>query len=58
MLFRSVALGKRAFYEQLPLSCSSAYDAAGPIMAANARMPDAQEGIHAFLEKRQAKWEE
>jgi enoyl-CoA hydratase/carnithine racemase len=53
----TVALGKRAFYEQLPLSCHAAYEAAQPVMAANAGMPDAQEGIHAFLEKRQPRWE-
>jgi enoyl-CoA hydratase/carnithine racemase len=53
-----VGLGKRAFYEQLPLSCPAAYDAAQPVMAANAGMPDAQEGIHAFLEKRPPRWEE
>jgi enoyl-CoA hydratase/carnithine racemase len=54
----TVALGKRAYYEQLPLSCRAAYDVAQPIMAANAQMPDAQEGIHAFLEKRQPRWEQ
>ena len=54
----TVALGKRAFYEQLPLSCPAAYHVAQPIMAANAQMGDAQEGIRAFLEKRQPRWED
>jgi enoyl-CoA hydratase/carnithine racemase len=54
----TVALGKRAFYEQVVLSCPAAYEAAQPVMVANAGMRDAQEGIHAFLEKRTPKWEE
>jgi len=54
----TVALGKRAFYEQVPLACAAAYAAAQPVMVANAGMRDAQEGIRAFLEKRTPKWEE
>jgi enoyl-CoA hydratase/carnithine racemase len=53
----TVALGKRAFYQQVQLTCEQAYEATGPIMSGNACMPDAQEGIHAFLEKRQARWQ-
>lgn len=53
-----VALGKRAFYEQLPLSCPAAYDLAQPIMADNATAKAAQEGISAFLEKRPPRWDE
>jgi enoyl-CoA hydratase/carnithine racemase len=51
-----VALGKRAFYQQLPLDHSGAYALAGPIMCANAVLPDAQEGMRAFLEKRAPRW--
>jgi enoyl-CoA hydratase/carnithine racemase len=54
----TLALGKRAFYDQLPRSCESAYEIAQPVMVANAQMRDAQEGIRAFLEKRQPRWEE
>jgi enoyl-CoA hydratase/carnithine racemase len=54
----TVALGKRAFYEQVPLACAAAYGVAQPVMAANAGMRDAQEGIRAFLEKRTPKWAE
>jgi enoyl-CoA hydratase/carnithine racemase len=54
----TVALGKRAFYEQLPLSCAAAYDVAQPVMVSNTGMRDAQEGIQAFLEKRQPKWQD
>ena len=52
----TIALGKRAFYEQLPLDCAAAYAFAQPVMAANAQSADAQEGMHAFLEKRPPKW--
>src|SRR5262249_30646579 len=44
----TVALGKRAYYEQLPLSCTAAYGVAQPIMVDNTGMRDAQEGIRAF----------
>lgn len=51
-----VALGKAAFYEQLPLDEATAYVQATRTIAANAAHFDAQEGITAFLEKRVAKW--
>jgi enoyl-CoA hydratase/carnithine racemase len=51
-----VALGKRAFYQQLPLDHAGAYAQAQRIMVANALAPQAQEGIQAFLEKRPPKW--
>lgn len=53
-----VALGKRAFYAQLPLPCDEAYAVAQPIMADNAGQRDAQEGMRAFLEKRLPRWEQ
>ncbi len=56
--FATVALGKRAFHDQLPLSCSEAYQLAQPIMAANAQSRDAQEGMSAFLEKRPPHWQD
>lgn len=52
----TVGLGKRAFYEQLPLSCAAAYDAAQSIMVENTDAADAQEGMSAFLEKRAPRW--
>jgi enoyl-CoA hydratase/carnithine racemase len=51
-----VALGKRAFYQQLPLDYPQAYAVAVPIISANAQLPDAQEGMRAFLEKRPPRW--
>lgn len=53
-----IALGKREFYEQLNLDEADAYSRAVNIMTSNATMPDAQEGISAFLEKRPAQWSE
>jgi enoyl-CoA hydratase/carnithine racemase len=53
----TVALGKRAFYEQLPLDRPAAYAVAQGVMVENAQAPDAQEGIRAFLEKRPPRWQ-
>jgi enoyl-CoA hydratase/carnithine racemase len=52
----TVGLGKRTFYEQLPLDRARAYQIAGRAMVENAQLPDADEGIGAFLEKRPPKW--
>jgi len=49
-------IGKRAFYGQIGLDQSAAYDFAVPVMAAAALIPDAQEGIAAFIEKRLPNW--
>jgi enoyl-CoA hydratase/carnithine racemase len=51
-----VALGKRAFYQQLPLDRPAAYEVAQRVMVRNAGTVDAQEGMRAFLEKRPARW--
>ncbi len=53
-----LALGKRAFYQQLELPEREAYACACRTMAANALREDAQEGIAAFLEKRVPQWRE
>jgi enoyl-CoA hydratase/carnithine racemase len=53
----TVALGKKAFYEQLPLDRPAAYEVAQKVMVENAVAADAQEGMRAFLEKRAPKWE-
>jgi len=51
-----LAIGKRAFYEQLDRAEPEAYEYTRQVMAANAAMDDAQEGIGAFLEKRLPVW--
>jgi enoyl-CoA hydratase/carnithine racemase len=52
----TLAIGKRAFYDQLPLSEAAAYEQAVCVMTDNALRHDAQEGISAFLQKRTARW--
>ena len=52
----TVSIGKRAFYEQISLSATEAYSRMGRVMADNAVLNDAQEGITAFLEKRSPEW--
>jgi len=46
------AVGKRAFYAQVDLDQTKAYDSAIEVMAAGVVTPDGQEGIRSFLEKR------
>lgn len=48
----TLALGKRAFYQQLALDHSQAYRLASGVMVQNAQQPDAVEGMQAFIEKR------
>jgi enoyl-CoA hydratase/carnithine racemase len=52
----ALALGKRTFYEQLSLDRPAAYKVAECAMVENAALPDAQEGIDAFLNKRPPQW--
>ncbi len=52
----TVALGKQAFYTQIDLDQPKAYAYAKEVMSMNALAVDAQEGISAFLEKRQPCW--
>jgi enoyl-CoA hydratase/carnithine racemase len=52
----TLALGKRAFYEQIDLDEKSAYAYAGEVIAMNCRAEDAAEGMNAFLEKRKPQW--
>ena len=52
----AVRIGKRVFYEQLALSAEDAYALAGAAMAENMMIPDTDEGITAFLEKRPPAW--
>jgi len=52
----TVALGKQAFYAQIDLDQSRAYDYTKEVMSLNAMAADAQEGICAFLDKRKPTW--
>lgn len=51
-----LGLGKKSFYAQIELDESRAYDYTQEIMSLNAMTEDAQEGISAFLQKRQPEW--
>jgi enoyl-CoA hydratase/carnithine racemase len=48
----SKGLGKQAFYRQIGLDQPDAYAYAIDVMANASQIPDAQEGMQAFLEKR------
>ena len=52
----TLAIGKQAFYRQIDMAQSNAYDFTREVMTANAQSTDAQEGICAFLEKRKPGW--
>jgi len=52
-----VQIGKRAFYSQTNMEESAAYRYAVEVIALNATATDAQEGISAFLEKREPIWQ-
>ena len=51
-----VAIGKDAFYRQIDEPQANAYAITGPTMSRNAGHDEAQEGMGAFLEKRQPVW--
>ncbi|MBE3560900.1 MAG: enoyl-CoA hydratase/isomerase family protein [Ktedonobacteraceae bacterium] len=50
--FISKAIGKQAYYAQIDLPQVQAYNYAIEVMASASQIPDAQEGMRAFLEKR------
>ncbi|MDE3240180.1 MAG: enoyl-CoA hydratase [Paracoccaceae bacterium] len=54
----TLATGKRAFYAQRELPLSKAYDYASAVMVENMLARDAEEGIEAFIEKRQPLWQD
>ena len=53
----TVATGKEAFYRQIEHDLDAAYAYASEVMTRNMLTRDAEEGIDAFFEKRQPKWE-
>lgn len=52
----TLRLGKQAFYQQLPMERSAAYEYAQQCMVQNLSDADAKEGIQAFLGKRAPVW--
>jgi enoyl-CoA hydratase/carnithine racemase len=54
----AVKFGKEAFYRQLEMGIPDAYDHATEVMVKNMMARDAEEGISAFVEKRQPTWED
>ncbi len=53
----SKGIGKQALYTQIDLEQPKAYDYAIEVMAATSQLPDAREGMRAFLDKRKPQWE-
>ena len=54
----TLKIGKEAFYRQLELPLAEAYAYASEVMTENMMARDAEEGICAFIEKRDAKWQD
>ncbi|MBL3704118.1 enoyl-CoA hydratase [Sulfitobacter sp. BDSS02] len=52
----AVKIGKRAFYEQIQMPVSQAYEFTGNVMVENMLNPETEQGIAAFLEKRPPSW--
>jgi enoyl-CoA hydratase/carnithine racemase len=54
----TVKLGKAAFYRQAEMSLAEAYRYAAEVMTENMMARDAEEGIGAFIDKREPKWQD
>jgi len=54
----TVKIGKEAFYRQTEMPLAEAYKYASDVMVENMLARDAEEGISAFIEKREPKWED
>lgn len=52
----TLKIGKEAFYRQLDMPLEDAYAYASDVMVSNMLARDAEEGIDAFLEKRDPEW--
>jgi enoyl-CoA hydratase/carnithine racemase len=53
---RTLKTGKEAFYRQMEMPLAEAYDHASKVMTENMLGAEAEEGIGAFLEKREPHW--
>ena len=54
----TVKIGKEGFYRQLEMRLGEAYNYVSEVMVENMLARDAEEGINAFIEKREPKWED
>jgi enoyl-CoA hydratase/carnithine racemase len=54
----TIKLGKAAFYRQAEMGLAEAYRYAAEVMTENMMARDAEEGIGAFIEKREPKWQD
>jgi len=54
----TVKIGKEAFYRQAEMSLADAYRFASQVMTENMMARDAEEGICAFIEKREPTWQD
>jgi enoyl-CoA hydratase/carnithine racemase len=54
----AIKLGKQAFYQQVQMSLADAYRLTAEVMTENMMAFDAVEGIGAFIEKREPKWQD
>lgn len=52
-----VKIGKEAFYRQLEMGLDEAYGYTSGVIAANMEMRDAEEGVDAFIAKREPVWQ-
>ena len=52
----AVAMGKQLLYQQRELGMEAAYQLAGQTMACNMMLDVAQEGVQAFIDKREPAW--
>ena len=53
----TLKIGKKAFYNQSEMKISDAYHYASEVMIKNMMESDSEEGIKAFIEKRQPNWD-
>lgn len=53
----TVSIGKSAFYRQMSMDRPQAYELAQRVMVENLQSADAKEGIGAFLQKREPRWQ-
>ena len=54
----TLKIGKQAFYNQINMNLSEAYDYASNVMVENMLKIDAEEGIDAFINKRNPSWQD